>query len=383
MMKTRIAKLMLDRTAISIAAAVLCLAASVRAEAAPGQSSASRKPPHGGGSGGGLPYPTASTVSQLIADINYANNTGGAITINLAVSTTFLLKSADNTTDGGNGFPVVGGAKAVNLTIIGNGATIQRTNVIGRYSQVKNPFRLFDVAAGSSLTLDRITMKGGLGGAILNHGILNIVNGSILSENSAGDSGGAIHNSGGTVMVSDSTLSRNGSGSGGGIHNNGGTVTISRSILSNGALYYGGSIYNNGGTVAVNDCNVTGNNARYGGGIYNNGGTITINDSAVNNNSANHYDYPWEGGYGGGIYNSAGMIVINHSTLTGNTADPGFEDWFVVGGGIFNDVQGTVTVGNDSHVFGNSYDDVNNAGVFYLDGTSTIAILNGNPAIPM
>ena len=85
--ESRIAKLMLGLTTIAIAAAVLCLAPS----------SASGKPPHGDGPGGGLPYPTASTVSQLIADLNYANSAGGAITINLAPGATFNLKSANNT----------------------------------------------------------------------------------------------------------------------------------------------------------------------------------------------------------------------------------------------------------------------------------------------
>jgi hypothetical protein len=126
-MKTPIAKPMLRCTAIAIVA-VFCLAAS----------------------GGGLPYPTASTVSQLIADINYANNTGGAITINLAAGTSFLLKSADNTTDGGNGFPVIGATKPVALTLIGNGDIIKRTDVTDRYYVVKNPFRLFDLPGGIS-----------------------------------------------------------------------------------------------------------------------------------------------------------------------------------------------------------------------------------------
>lgn len=340
---------------------------------------AGHRPSHGGGSGGGLPYPTASTVRQLIEDINYANQTGGAITISLAPGATFNLKAANNATDGGNGFPVIGSTKPVDLTIIGNGATIERIAVISRNYIVENPFRLFDVASGSSLTLNQVVVKGGSsgsGGAILNQGTLNVMNGSILSGNS-----GAIYNNGGTVTVSDSTLSRNHSSSGGGIYNNGGTVTIRHSVLSNSVLYYGGSIYNNSGTVTVSDSDVSGNSARYGGGIYNNGGTITIKDSAVNNNSANHYDYPWAGGYGGGIYNSAGMVVIDHSTLTGNTAEPGVENWFVVGGGIFNDVQGTVTVGNDSHIFGNYYDDVNNSGVLYLESTSAIGFVNGNPAI--
>src|SRR5947208_3248622 len=74
------------------AIAALCMAPPVRAGTQ--QSSAARKPPHGG-SGGGFPYATASTVSQLIADINYANSAGGAITINLAPGATFDPKSAD------------------------------------------------------------------------------------------------------------------------------------------------------------------------------------------------------------------------------------------------------------------------------------------------
>ena len=101
----------------------LCMAPSLHA--------ASSKSSHHGGSGGGLPfYATVSTVSQLIADINYANNAGGAITINLAPGATFDLKSAANP---GNGLPVIGGTKDVDLTIIGNGDTIERIAVISRY----------------------------------------------------------------------------------------------------------------------------------------------------------------------------------------------------------------------------------------------------------
>ena len=76
--------------------------------------------------GNGLPYPTAATVSQLVADINYADSAGGAITINLVPNTNFDLKTVNNTTNGGNGLPVIGGTKAVNLTILGNGDSIER-----------------------------------------------------------------------------------------------------------------------------------------------------------------------------------------------------------------------------------------------------------------
>src|SRR5262245_5321463 len=86
----------------------------------------------------GLPYPTAATVDQLIADINYADQTGGAFSVNLQPSTTFALTTG--------GLPVVGGDKPVDLTILGNGDTIDG---LGGY-------RLFDVALGASLTLDHV-----------------------------------------------------------------------------------------------------------------------------------------------------------------------------------------------------------------------------------
>jgi hypothetical protein len=347
--------------------AALCMAPPVRAQTQ--QSNASRRPPHGGGSGGGLPYPTASTVSQLIADINYANSVGGDITINLAPGATFDLKSADNTTDGGNGLPVLGGTKAVALTIIGNGATIERIQVISRYGTVKNPFRLFGVASGASLTLDSVALRGGFSDAILNHGTLNVIHGSILSSNN----GGAIYNNGGTVMVGDSTLSNNQSS---GIYNASGTVTINNCALSGNYAFSGGGIYNVGGTVAVSNSALSGNGARFGGGIYNHAGTVTVSNSALSGNSAWHADYPWTNGDGGGIYNTGGTLTISSSTLSDNSADGS-------GGGIYNN--GTVTVQNSSSITGNTASDLGadalNLSLLYLDSSSAIGILDGNPAV--
>jgi hypothetical protein len=373
--------MLLGLTAIT----ALCMATPIRAETgrAPERPSASGKPSHDGG----IPYPTASTVSQLIADINYANKVGGAITINLAPGTTFGLKSADNTTDGGNGLPVIGATKVVELTIIGNGAIIER---VGGYTisrrGVSNGFRLFDVAVGASLTLDHVTLQGGwaygsAGGAIYNQGTLNINNGCILSGNSAG-AGGAIFNNGGTVTVNNSTVAGNRVTSvGGGIYNSGGTITVNNgsTLSGNGAASIGGGIYNSDGTATISASSLSGNSARFGGGIYNSGGTVTMsNGSTLSNNAAYHADYPWAGGDGGGIYNDTGTVTINSSILSGNTADVNFG----TGGGIYNH-GGAVAVENYSSITGNTDSDVNNHSVLYLDSTSMIGILGGNSAIPI
>jgi uncharacterized protein (TIGR03118 family) len=288
---------------------------------------------HGGGSGGGSSgsfYPTASTVSQLISDINYANQVGGTVTINLQPNTTFDLNQINNTSYSyynANALPIVGGTKAVDLTILGNGDTIEWAGG-STYSNVE--VRLLDVAQSASLTLDDVKLQNGSaieGGAIYNRGTLNVIDQSTLSGNVASD--------------------------GGGIYNLGGTVAISDSILSGNSAFLGGAIYNDGGAVTVsNSSTLSGNHAElipvgYGGG---------------------------PSGFGGGVYNSGGTMAISQSTLSDNAASDG--------GGIYV-AAGTLTVENSSSIAGNTAPDVYNLGVLYLDSTSTIGALDGNPATPI
>lgn len=324
--------MLLGLTAIT----ALCMASSVRA--------ASHKPSHGGGSGGGgsgggsgggLPYPTASTDSQLIADINYTDQIGGTYTIYLQPNTTFT------------GGWVIGGTKTVNLTIIGNGDTFNGPG-LGQYLS-----RFFVVDAGSSLTLEQMTLQNGCvyanyGGAIYNSGMLTISNCTLSGNTSVDRSdylsslrgvGGAIYNSGGTVIIDNSILSDN---------------------LSTGANPMGGAIYNASGTVTISHSTFTGNSA-----------VDTVLGIDVDP------EYP-QSGEGGAIFNESGTVTISHSSLTNNYA--AFQ-----GGGIcsgfFYYSGGTTTVKDSSHIFGNTVDDVQNSGTLYKDGSSTIDKLDGTSAI--
>ena len=151
--------------------------------------------------------------------------------------------------------------------------------------------------------------------------------------------------------------------------------------VSGNYAFSGGGIYNSAGTVTVSDDTLSGNGARFGGGIYNSGGTVTVsNGSTLSDNLAYHADYPWTGGDGGGLYNDGGTVTISNSTLSGNTADVNFGR----GGGLYNN-SGTATVENSSSITGNTASDLGpdalNLGVLYLDSTSTIGVLDGNPAI--
>ena len=129
---------------------------------------------------------TAATVSDLIADINASNQQGGSNTIALVAGNPFTLTAVDNTTDGATGLPVI--AAHDSLTIVGNGDTIARSTVTGTPA-----FRLLDVAAGASLTLQNLTLQGGLasgagvsaeGGAVYSQGTLDL-NGVTVQNNDA------------------------------------------------------------------------------------------------------------------------------------------------------------------------------------------------------
>ncbi len=83
---------------------------------------------------------------------------------------------------------------------------------------------------------------------------------------------------------------------------------------------------------------------------------------------------------GGGNCNTY-QLTLTNCTLTGNSASQ-------AGGGIYIASSGTVTVEHYSSITGNiapaGYGaDVYNLGVLYLDSTSTIGILDGNPAQPI
>jgi len=333
----------------------------------------------------------AASTADLINDINLANAAGGANTITLTApsSSPYTLTAVDNTTDGATGLPVI--AAGDNLTIVGNGDTIGRSMASGTPA-----FRLLDVAAGASLTLEGLTLQNGLasgsgvsaqGGAIYSQGALTL-NGVTVQNNTArgadgassvhigGDGaeglGGAIYVGSGAVTLNNSTLSdnaaqggRGGDGLAGGLGGDGG----------------GGAIYVNGGASAtLLNSSLSGNTAQggaggsgdgtgqngpagrgFGGGLYNDG-TATLTNVTVSGNSAS--------AHGGGLMNSVGTATLTNVTVSGNSASEG--------AGLFN--QGTATLTNVT-VSGNSAS-AHGGGLVNSAGTATLTnvTVSGNSA---
>jgi hypothetical protein len=152
--------------------------------------------------------------------------------------------------------------------------------------------RVFEVAAGVSVTLTNLAIidgtgiadafnfdsasMDGTGGGILNLGTLTLhnctVSGNTITTNYT-RSGGGIYNAG-SLTVDGSVLTGNSAFDGGGIFNAaGGTLSVTGSTLSaNIADFEGGGLYNAyRASASIMNCTVTGNTADYeGSGIYNN-----------------------------------------------------------------------------------------------------------------
>jgi uncharacterized repeat protein (TIGR01451 family) len=266
----------------------------------------------------------------LIAQINGANSSGTTIT--LPSHAIYNYNAADNSTDGGNALPVITG----NVTIIGNGATIERTRT--------NVFRLFDVAPGGSLTLENVTLTGGLaagtgtaaeGGAIYSAGTLSLSGVTVKSNKAFGitgvngiqrgaaggtgasASGGGLYVAAGNVTLTNDILSSNSVRGGFGGFGGRGQFSVSSGkggTGGNGGAGLGGAMYVAGGTVTLTHDTISGNKAQGGTGAPGGTGINSRKDGSGGTGGA---------GSGGGLYVAGGTVTLTNDTLKSNTAQGG------------------------------------------------------------
>jgi len=162
----------------------------------------------------------------------------------------------------------------------------------------------------------------GNGAGIANAGTLTVA-GSTISGNDAGGFGGAIDNIDPgtvTVTITDSTLSGNTADFEGGAMRIGflGAVELNGTTIAGNTSGIGGGIRIFGGTLTVTDSTISGNSATGdGGGILNHPGTLTVTNSTVSGNSADE---------GGGL-RTTGAATLTNATITGNSAADGDGIW--------------------------------------------------------
>jgi hypothetical protein len=222
-----------------------------------------------------------------------------------------------------------------------------------------NASRLFDVASGGSLTLQKLTLSGGLakgtgasaeGGAIYSSGTLALSGVTVKSNEALGSNvawtqpggaggfgasayGGGIYVAAGSVTLTDDTLSSNNA-----VGGNGGNAyrTSSGSFRGyggNGNAGSGGGLYVAQGTATLTNDTLSSNKAAGGNGGP--GGGLYNSDSGYGGGAGYSGGGYGSGGpgSGGGLYAAAGTVTLNDNTLSGNNAAGGSAE-SAFGGGI-------------------------------------------------
>jgi CSLREA domain-containing protein len=266
----------------------------------------------------------------VIESSTISNNDGGAInnegTLTLIDS---LMSGNTNTAVGGPG-TAAGIFSCGTLTV--EGSTFSHNNNAGNgaggITNVKCGGPINFVTG--TLEVTGSSFRNNTGGGIMNRGTATIEDTTFLHN-----SGGGVFNGCGAPLGGDMTLTgvtvRGNTDRG--IENCGGTLTITNSTITQNT---GGSgiVNRDNGTLILHGTQVSRNTTRGdGGGIFNDLGTVTLEGSTVRLNTASR---------GGGIFNRDSLTLID-SAVTQNTATSGLGS----GGGIFND-GGTVSITNST-----------------------------------
>ena len=197
---------------------------------------------------------------------------------------TITLMNGQLAYDGGNG----GGHS---LTLRGAGNTITQATANSRVINVTNGTQF--TMDGLSIT-DGVAPAGQVGGGIWSSGSTSVViSNSTITRNSAPDSGGAIHMQG-NLTITNSTISGN------------------MAVNASGAIF-------TAGTATITGSTISGNLAPSAGGIEA-AGLITLTNSTVSGNT---------GTFGGGGVLPDGPLALVYSTIAGNTSTIGAAsiDW--------------------------------------------------------
>ncbi len=211
------------------------------------------------GDGGGiydyLSFP--STVSGSIFAGNTATLVGGGIDNASGLLTVSRSTLSANSAGSGGGISNDGALIVSSSTLSGNSATgftIGIFHSVGQGGAIDN-VRDTTTVRDSFFSSNSADLGGAIYSAPASFGAL-VVQGSLFTDNTAGDSGGGIYNVG-TATIQECTLSGNSAGSAG------------------GGIFNGAS-----GTLAIKDSVVSGNVAPSGADVYNLG-ALTLDDSTI------------------------------------------------------------------------------------------------------
>jgi parallel beta-helix repeat protein len=273
-------------------------------------------------------------TAAFVAAINTANINNEADTIELAAASIYTFTAAADAVAGGDALPQIlrdNNSDVNTLTIHGNGATVQRSPVVGTPN-----FRFFSI------------------GVFPNNVAVSMSNLSFVNGNATTNPGGAIYQQSGNLSLTGCTFQANQG-------DTGGAVYVSTNSIPQR-------------TVTISNCNFLGNTSTgagtggAGGAVYVFGdSSLSIDASQFSGNTAAHE--------GGAVreQTSSQFVTITNSSLTANTASNG-------GGGVF--VQGPTNL--TGCVINNNNGGSGGAGIWEQSASASLNMtgctVNGNQA---
>jgi hypothetical protein len=193
-------------------------------------------------------------VQCLIAAVSQAN-ADPKKTIIYLVGGTYLLTNIDNVTNGPNGLPSI--VTPIKIESGEEGATLAR-------AADAPEFRFFNIGSAGDLTLDGVTLTGGVGRHI---------------------DGGAIFNDRGKVTMIDVALTQNFASLTGAVSNSGGTAVFTRTLFERNISDFGtGALSSINGEVRISQSIFLRNSGLFGPAVEFVAGTLSIDKTTFNNN---------------------------------------------------------------------------------------------------
>ena len=309
--------------------------------------------------------------NSLCAAIAYADSLTGPQTINFdpsvfgKTSQTIALTYGQLTLSNPTGVTITGPGASL-LAVSGNNAS-----------------RVMEIQGGPA-AISGLTVTGGKlasgsnGGGLLNDGGTLSLSNVTISGNTSDDEGGGLYNSKGSLTLTNCTISGNAANTGAGLYNNQGTLTLTDCTISNNTFTLntpggvgsgtisGGGLKSLAGTLTMTDCTISGNSARSGAGLFTSFTTTNLTGCVISGNSAAAYNgYPTNPN-GGGMYIAGGTVSLYGCTMSGNSAVNGS------GGGVYNN-NSMLTLTNTT-VTGNSA--AAKGGGLYNFNAGTLTLVN-------
>ncbi len=195
------------------------------------------------------------------------------------------LHNNESTVERGGGIYTDGSAVTVNI----KDSTISDNTAGKQLTDLNAGGAIHNWSATVTITrTDVINNKGSYGGAIFNHGVLDVKD-SYLFSNSAEEKGGAILNQG-LLSVSRTLFEENTAAGGAGLTNEGTALVREATFSDNDASASGGAILNTTGTSTIERSTIAYNDGDTYGAIDLQGGTLSLQGSIADKNNSNSGD---------------------------------------------------------------------------------------------